>query len=243
LAEDVVDKETNNIFTNDPQTNSELQGYLEYDENPDETIYLESQPESSQNTVYLKAPTDSNRLNLKTPTKVGSKSLGAATTKQIYTTNSNRLESASKFSSQEYNFCPTSNSYIVKSGAVSFGTTYNSGLDGTQSTYSTGIFTKYEGKHHSFTTAFSKSTNSSYDSYSDKIFFAPELKLTKRLSILDVIQTDMLQVNRRNEVVLRYSPPIKKHADEVQLELGAGQSFYESNFVNSSIRFSTRFKL
>ena len=116
-------------------------------------------------------------------------------------------------------------------------------MDNAGASYSTEVFTKYEGKHFAFKTAFSKSTNSSYNSYDDRMYFAPELKLTKRLSIIDALQTDMIQINRKNEVVLRYNPPIKKYADEVQLELGAGQSFYENNYINSSIRFSTRFKL
>jgi len=243
LAEDFTTGETDNIFTNDPQTNTELQGYLEYDDTSDETIYLDQQPESSQNTVYLKAPANTNSLNINKTTKVGSKSLIPSSIKQTPMTNANRLESASKFSTQEYNFRPTSSSYSVKNGGISFGTTYDSGLDSAQSVYSTSIFTKYEGKYFAFMTAFTKSTNNGYTSYNDKLFFAPELKLTKRLSILDIMQTDMLQINKKNEVVLRYTPSFKKYADEVQLELGAGQSFYENNFVNSSVRFSTRFKL
>lgn len=234
--------ETDNIFTNDPQSSSELQGYLEYDEVPDETIYLEEQPESSQNTIYLKSAGHSGP-NLKSPTKFTATSLIPTGTKQIPMSTRNSLDSASKFSTQEYSIRPVSTSYSTKAGGFSFGTTYNSGIDSAQANYSTGIYTKYDGKYFSYTTAYSKSTNSSYDSYSDKIFFAPELKLTKRLSILDVIQTDTMQVNKKHELVLRYSPPIKKHADDVQFELGAGQSFHDNNYINSSVRFSTRFKL
>ena len=237
-------EETDNIFTNDPQSETELQGYLQYDDVADDSIYLEPQLESTQNTVYLKAPTDSNSLKLKTPTKVGSKSLGSATTKQIQMTNTKRMNSAySMFSAQEYNITPVSSDYTVKKGSVSVGTTYNSGISSAQSSYSTGFFTKYEEKYYSITAGFTRGTNSSYAAYSDRMFFAPELKLTKRLSLLDVIQTDMLQVNRKNEVVLRYTPHFKRYADDVQFELGAGQSFYEENFVNSSVRFSTRFRL
>jgi len=243
LADEVAAEETDNIFTNDPQTNVELHGYLEYDDIPEDTIYLEDQVESQQNTVYLKSPTSTNGLNLKAPAKIGSQSLITSSIKKIPMTNVHRFDSASKFSTSEYSIIPVSGSYSVKSGGMTFGTTYNAAVDSTGGNYSTGIFTKYDTKHFAFKTAFSKSTQGGYDSYNDKILFAPELKLTKRLSILDVIQTDMLQVNRSNEVVLRYSPPMKKHADEVELEVGAGQSFYESNFINSSLRFSTRFKL
>lgn len=239
----VNNHEPDNIFTNDPQTSSELQGYLEYDETPNDTIYLKEQVESSQNTIYLKSPSNVNSLKLKAPAKVGTKSLISTSIKKIPMSEVDSLDAASKFSTQEYNISPINGDYTIKSGGMSFGTVYNSDIDGAQSVYSTGVFTKYEGNHFAVKAGFTKNTKSAYSSYSDKIFFAPELKLTKRLSILDVIQTDMQQINKKNEVVLRYTPSIKKHADDVQFEVGAGQYFYENNYINSSVRFSTRFKL
>lgn len=120
---------------------------------------------------------------------------------------------------------------------------YDSSLGSAQVNYSTGLFTKYEGKHFALSTAFSKNTNCNYDSYSDKFFIIPELKLTRRLSLLDVMQTDVNQINKSNELVLRYTPHFKKHPDDVQFEFGAGQSFYEDTYINSSVRFSTKFRL
>ena len=40
----------------------------------------------------------------------------------------------------------------------------------------------------------------------DKFYIAPELKITKRLSLLDVMKTDVAQVNKSNELILRYTP-------------------------------------
>ena len=236
-------EEINNIFTNDPQTNVELHGYLEYDEVPQDTIYLENQEEAPQDLIQLDDNVHKASLKLKAPQRLDSKSLISNKIRQTPAYNSKTMEMASPYSTIEYGIKPVSSSYSTKKGNVSFGTTYDSSISGAQRNYSTGFFTKYEGKHYAMTSAFSKSTSSRYSDYSDTVYFAPELKITKRLSLLDVINTDVSQINRSNEVVLRYSSNFKKHADEVQFELGAGQSYYQNNYINSSVRFSTRFKL
>lgn len=144
---------------------------------------------------------------------------------------------------EEYSINPISSSYSKKFGKFTFGTMYGSYLDSAQMNYSTGLFAKYEGKHFAFGTGFSKNTNNNYDAYNENFYVAPELKLTKSLSFIDVIESDAGQINKSNEFVLRYTPHFKKFADEVQFEVGAGQSYYEDNFVKSSLRFATRFKL
>lgn len=237
-------EEINNIFTNDPQTQVELHGYLEYDEVPDETIYLEPQEEETpQKAIKLDGNIHKANLNINMPQKLGSKSLISSKIKQTPAYNSKIMETASKFSTFEYNIQPISSSYTTQKGSVSFGTTYDSGISGAQKTFSTGFFTRYDGKRFAMTTAYSKNTKASYDSYDDKIYFAPELKITKRLSLLDVIQSDVMQTDKSNEIVLRYKPNFKNYADDVQFELGAGQSFYKNDYINSSVRFSTKFKL
>lgn len=219
-----------NIFTNDPETNVQLQGFLEYTEPPEDAVYL-------RDTAYKSG------LSLKAPAKLGSVSLIPIKLKQSPYSEQPKLGTASKFSNLEYVMTPTSSSYGGKMGNFSAGTMYNSSLDSAQLSYSTGIYTKYDGRHFAITTAFSKNTTSSFDSYSDKVYFAPELKITKRLSFLDIMQADVMQPTRKQEFVLRYTPPLKRFADEVQFELGAGQSFSEDKLMNTSVRFSTRFKL
>jgi len=240
LADELISGEDSAV---DDQSDVELHGYLEYDDEPEETIYLEGQGDTVENTVYLKAPSSTKSLNLKAPDRGDQKSLAASFKNQAQPSKLNQLRAASKFSTQEYEIKPVSASYTGKSGNLSYGTTYDSSVGGAQTNYSTGVFTKYDGKHFAVSTAYSKNMKSGYDSYNDQIFLAPELKLTKRLSLLDVMQTDISQLNKQNEVVLRYKPSIKNHADEVILELGAGQSFYADSYANSSVSFSTRFKL
>lgn len=236
LAEGEIEEDINSYFAEEPEQTTELQGSLEYNQPAEEQ-------EIEQNAVNLEIPVNYNAINITKPQKIESKSLISGSKKPTFHPIQDELEAASKFSTQEYDVKPVSTRYSKKFGKFSFGTMYDSSLGSAQVNYSTGLFTKYEGKFFALSTAFSKNTNCNYDSYSDKFYIVPELKLTKRLSLLDVMQTDVNQINKSNELVLRYTPHFKKYADDVQFELGAGQSFYEDSYVKSSIRFSTRFKL
>lgn len=210
----------------------ELNGYVQYNSEPEEAT-----------AIHLE-PVETKTINFSQPKKVDSSTPEGFRKPTFHPMETNALESASKFSTQEYDISPVSTSYDRKLGRFTFGTMYNSSLSSSAgNSYSTGLFSKYEGKHFALSAIYSKSTNSNYDSYNDKFSFAPELKLTKRLSLLDVMQTDVYRINTSNELVLRYTPHMKKYADDVQFELGAGQSYYDANYINSSIRFSTRFKL
>lgn len=210
-----------------------LNGYLEYTKPTEEQDYA----------IHLE-PVETKTVNFSSPKSFKADALTDELKKPTFQPMRENLEAASKFSSLEYDIKPFSTTFGKKYGKFSFGTMYDSFLDSTQVSYSTGLFTKYEGKHFAISTAFSKSTSiSNMDSYNDKVYFIPELKLTKRLSLLDIMQTDVQQINKKNEIVLRYTPHFKKYADDVQFELGAGQSFYDDSYVKSSVRFSTRFKL
>lgn len=214
------------------ESETKLNGYLEYTQ-------MEQEPE--EEAIELEPPGTA-QVNFSKPKSVRANSLIPMDKKPLFSPMQNRLEAASKFSTQEYNIKPVSTTYSQKFGQFSFGTTYDSSLDSARASYTTGVFTKYEGKYLAVSTMFTKNTKD-YDAYSDKIYFIPELKLTKRLSLLDVMQTDVFQINKKNEVVLRYTPHMKKYADDVQFEVGVGQSFYQDDYLNSSIRFSSRFKL
>lgn len=210
----------------------ELHGYLEYSDEEQEAVYLDNDGEL-------------NKIKITPAKNIESKNLISGSKKPNFQPLQNDFEVLSKYSTQinEHGVSPVSTSYVKDFGKWSVGTTYNSFLSGALANYSTGVFTRYDSKRFALTTTFMKKTNNVYDIYSDRLFLAPEVKITKRLSLLDVMQTDPTQTNTRNEVVLRYTPHLRRYADDVQLEVGAGQSFYENEYINSSIRFSTRFKL
>lgn len=222
-------------FTETPEQTTQLDGYLEYNQN------AENQEQEIE-AIRLD-PTKAPQIDFTKPKSFVSKSLISKNKKPTFQPMKEELGTASKFSTPEYDINPVSTSFIKKFGKFSVGTTYGSSLSSARQNYSTGVFTKYEGKHFAISSAFSKNTNSNYDSYSDSLSLAPEFKITKRLSLLDVMHTDVTQINKSNEVVLRYTPHFKKYADDIQFEIGAGQSFYQDTYVDSSVRFSTKFKL
>lgn len=242
---DAVNIEAAQPSTENPEQNVSLQsdsdielnGYLQYNQQGEEDV--------EDSSIHLD-PVENRSVNFSKPKKLNSNDLFADFKKPSFSPiqdQENLEAAASKFSSQEYQINPVSTSYSKKIGRFSFGTMYDSYIDSAQVNYSTGLFSKYETKHFAVSTAFSKSTNSNYDTYNEKIYLIPEWKITKRLSLLDVMQTDVEQINKKNELVLRYTPHFKNHSDDVQFEVGAGQSYYDDNYVKSSVRFSTKFKL
>lgn len=219
---------------NEQQSQETLQGFLEFNE--------PSELESEKNAVHLDSGDISKNINFTNPKKIISKSL-LGSKKPIFTPMGSELSAASRFSSQEYMINPISTSYSQKVGKFTFGTVYNASLDSASTNYTTSVFSKFEGKRFAFSTAFAKDTNLNESTFGDKIYIIPELKLTKRLSLLNVMQTDVNQINKKSEMVLRYTPNLKNRADDVQFEVGAGQTFYNDDYVKSSLRFSTKFKL
>lgn len=233
LAEDTVSDsiDDDNVFTDDTPAAEQLNGYVEY-----------NAPEE-ENAIYLTEPININNINITAPKKIGSKSLVPETKRPTFEPMGKTLEATSKFNTDEYNIRPVSTSYSQKMGKFSFGTTFDSSLSSARVSNSTGFFAKYDGKHVALTGMYSKSGNNYSTSYDDNFIVAPEWKITKRLSLLDVMQTDIYQIGKSNQVVLRYTPHLKRYADDVQFEIGAGQSFNYDSYTSSKIRFSTRFKL
>lgn len=234
FAEGEEEEDISVYFNIEPEQATTLEGHIEYDQN---------KAEQGEDAITLEEPIVHNSINLSKSQKIESKSLLSGAKRPTFYPIQDELKSASMFSTQEYNIKPISTDYSQKFGKFSFGTMYNSSLSKASTGYTTALFAKYEGKYSALSMGFSKNTNCNNDSFSDTFFVAPELKLTKRLSILDVIETDVYQINNSNELVLRYTPHFKKYADDVQFELGAGQSFYNDDFIKSSVRFTTKFKL
>lgn len=227
-------EEITSYFESETDQTTTLHGHLEYNQN-------EAEPEAMP--IVLEENTQRNSINISKPQKIQSKSLLFSTKVPTFQPIQDELKSASNFSTQEYSIKPISTDYSRKFGRFSVGTMYDSGLSKASRNDSTALFAKYEGKYAALSMGFSKSSNYNKDSYEDEFFIAPELKITNRISLVDVLETDVYQINKSNEVVLRYTPHMKKYVDGVQFELGAGQSFYQDDFIKSSVRFSTKFRL
>lgn len=227
-------EEITSYFNLEPDETTTLHGYLEYNQ---------SEAQSEETPIVLDQNIQHDVINVSKAQKIESKSLLSSVKTPTFHPIQDELKSASMFSTPEYNIKPVSTSYSQKFGRFSFGTMYGSSLSKASTNNSTALFAKYEWKYAALSLGYSKSANNNKDSFEDNFFVAPEIKITNRLSFIDVLETDVYQINKSNEVVLRYTPHLKKYADGVQFELGAGQSFYEDNFIKSSVRFSTKFRL
>lgn len=208
----------------------QLQGHLEYNENVEK---------SGSKNIYLE-PEKRIFINISEPQSINSKTLKI--NKPNFDIFNSDINQVSVFNRQEHAIRGLYGGVSETYGKFTFGTEYNSFIDDAEMVYTTGVFTRIDGKRTALTLTARTETGNSYSSYSDKIVIAPELKLTKRLSLLDVAQTDMKQTTQKNEIVLRYNPKLRNNYNDLFLEVGAGQTYREQNFVKSSLRFSTRFK-
>lgn len=211
-----------------------INGSVEYN-------YDEETQEEDKDAIYLNDSALFKQINFTKPKTINNKKLAIEARTPTFEPFKEELNKASKFSSPDYLINPVNSAFVQKIGNFSLGTAYEASMSSAQVNYATSVFAKYDWKLAALTTTFVKSTDANY-SYTNTIKVAPELKLTKHLSILDVAQTDVDQINKKNEIVLRYKPNFTKYADAVEFEIGAGQSFYNNTFVKSSLRFSTNVK-
>lgn len=208
----------------------QLRGHLEYNENIEDF--------DSKN-IYLE-PEKKKFINIAQPQIIHSKALKLKGPDfDIFNSD---LSKVSVFNRQEHAIKGMYGGVSETYGKFTFGTEYDSFIDDAEMVYKTGVFTRIDGKRTALTLTARTETGNSYSNYSDKIVIAPELKLTKRLSLLDIAQTDVKQTTQKNEIVLRYNPKLKNNYNDLFLEVGAGQTYREQDFVKSSLRFSTRFK-
>lgn len=233
LAEDQTTEDIDSYFVDEPEQTQELHGYLEYNQQEplqkeEDSIYLDN-----KGTVGI---------NFTKPQKIDSSSLSINTKKSNFHPIQDEMERVSNFSNQSYDIRPVNTSFSQQYGKFRIGTNYGGSLGSSQMAYSTSVFARYEGKHAAFRTAILKKIDNNSEN-SNNLLVSPELKLTKRLSLLDVWQTDANQINKSNDVVLRYTPHFRRYADDIQFDVGAGQSFYEDAYIKSSIYFNTTFKL
>lgn len=153
------------------------------------------------------------------------------------------LAQSSKLSGDEYYIAPIFNYVSEQAGNFSYGTYYGASMDSAQMTYSTSMFTRYDGKKYALTGTVSTDTQSIDGSYQSMLGIAPELKLTKALALRDTVKTYMGVPVKKNSISLIYTPQLKKYIDSLRFELGLSQTFYESGYSNASLEFSTKFKL
>ncbi|MBQ9688793.1 hypothetical protein IJV79_04070 [bacterium] len=214
-----------------PEFIKELQGHLQYTEYEEDydpkNIYLE--PES----VHF--------INIREPQRITSKALDL--NEVNFNVVNPVLYKSSALFSQEQSVRPFSANISEKRNNVTFGTEYGSYLYDAEINYTTGVYTKIDKDRFALTMSVRADTGNNYSYYDDRILIAPEIKLTERLSLLEIMQSNVKQTYQKHELVLRYNPRLRNNYNDLFFELGAGQTFREQNYVKSTIRFSTRFNL
>lgn len=208
-----------------------LQGQIEYDDNPVEVIYLDESVAKPQVNIPKRSLTlPVGYLNI--------------------TSNTNSQRSALARTSVNRgslkDILPLSGSVTEEIGAgFSYGQSWEQELSQySQMENTTAFFVRYDSpRWYSFTTSVRQSTMPDIGTQYNLFRLAPELHLTKRLTLKDSFTNYMNQTRYKNEVTLVYTPALKKYAESLKFELGVAQIYYQGGRQRNTLQFSTGFKL
>ena len=204
---------TNNVeetILNNPKIipQETLKGEVSFDE--DSAIYLDKSIERP--TLNIKPP--NTLIPVYTPTF-----------KDTRIRDRSALAKSSKLSGDEYYIAPIFNYVSEQAGNFSYGTYYGASMDSAQMTYSTSLFTRYDGKRYALTGTINTDSQSIDGSYRSMLGIAPEIKLTKALALRDTVKTYMGVPVKKNSISLIYTPL-------------ALQTLYEAEVSPAGVRFA-----
>lgn len=208
-----------------------LQGQIEYDDNPVETIYLDENIDKPQVNIPKRSLT----------LPVGVLNI---------TSNTNSQRSALARSSVNRgslkDILPLSGSVTEQFGSgFSYGQSWDQELSQfAQMEHTTAFFVRYDApKWFSFTTSVRQATNTDIGTQYNLFRVAPEWHITDKLTLKDSFTNYMAQTRYKNEVTLIYTPALQKYADSLKFELGVAQTYYQGGRQRNAVNFSTGFKL
>lgn len=207
-----------------------INGQVEYDDNPVETIYLEESIEKPQVNIPQRTLTlPVGVLNITSNTNTSRSALARAMVTR------NALG----------DILPLSGSLVAQAGAFSYGSRFGEELSYSQVESTASFFLRYDApKWYSFETSFRQSANRNLeDSQWSSVKITPEWHITDKLTLKDSFSNYVQSRKNKNELTLVYSPELKKYADSLKFELGVAQSFYSNGNRSESVSFSTGFKL
>ena len=207
-----------------------INGQVEYDDNPVETIYLDDDIEKPEVNIPQRTLT----------LPVGVLNI---------TSNTNTQRSALARSMVARNslgdILPLSGSAIAHSGNFSYGTKFGEELSYSQVESTASFFLRYDfSKKYSLETSFRQSANRELeDSQWSSVKITPEWHITDKLTLKDAFSNYVQSQKNKNEITIVYTPALKKYADSLKFELGIAQSYYANGNKSESVSFSTGFKL
>lgn len=206
-----------------------LQGQIEYDDNPVETIYLDENIEKPQVNI---------------PKRTLTLPVGVIN----ITSNANTTRSALARSAVNRHvlgdILPLAGSVSEKVGGFSYGQTWEQELSYSQMEDTTAFFLRYDTPEYlSLTASIRQAASQDVGTQYNILRLAPEWHITKNLTLKDSFSSYMNLPKNKNEVTLVYTPALKKYADSLKFELGVAQSYYRNGKQSSAVSFSTGFKL
>lgn len=208
-----------------------LQGTIEYNDNPVETIFLDENIEKPQ-------------IN------IPKRSLSLPVSMLNITSNTNSQKSALARTSINRgslkDILPLSGSVSEQLGAgFSYGQTWEQELSQfAQMENTTAFFVRYDSpRWFSFTTSVRQATNPEIGTQYNLFRMAPEWHITDKLTLKDSFTNYVNQTRYKNEVTLVYTPALRKYADSLKFELGVAQTYYQGGIQRNQLQFSTGFKL
>lgn len=221
----------NSIDENPIKETYQLQGLVEYDDNPVDTIYLDENIEKPKVNIPQRSLT-----------------LPIAVLNITSNTNTNRsaLARASVNRSNLKDILPLSGSVTEYfSSGFSYGQTWDQELSNyAQMEHTTAFFLRYDTpKLFSFTTSVRQASNQDIGTQYNSIRLAPEWHITDKLTVKDSFTSFIGRPMNKNEVTLVYTPALKKYAESLKFELGIAQYYYQSGKQRNAVQFSTGFKL
>ncbi len=206
-----------------------LNGQIEYDDNPVETIYLDENIEKPQVNIPQRTLTLPVKiLDIKTNTNTPRSALARAAISR------NNLK----------DILPLSGSISEQFRGVTYGTLWGEELSFSQMESSTGVFLRYDApKYFSLDTTFKQSATQDIGSQYGTVRITPEWHITDKLTLKDSFTNYVNAPKNKNEIILVYNPALKKYAESLKFELGVAQSYYANGTQSSAVNFTTGFKL
>lgn len=206
-----------------------LQGQVEYDDNPVETIYLDENIDKPKVNIPQRSVTIPVKvLNITTNTNTPRSALARAAVTR------NTLK----------DILPLSGSLSETTRGFTYGTIWDEELSYSQIESSTGVFVRYDfPKYFSLNTTIRQNASQDVGSQYATARVTPEWHITDRLTLKDNFTNYVNLPKNKNEITLVYTPALKKYAESLKFELGLAESYYSNGRRSSALSFSTGFKL
>lgn len=206
-----------------------INGKIEYNDNPVETIYLDDNIEKPHVNIQKRSITLPVRnLNITSNSDSTRSALARAVIAQNSLTD----------------IMPLSGRVVENIGGFSYGQSWEQDVSLSQIESTMAFFVRYDAnKFFALTTAVRQTSSQDIGKQYNSLKITPEWHITDKLTLKDSFTTYIDLPKTKNQITLVYSPMLKKYADMLKFELGVAQSYYRNGSQSAEVSFSTGFRL